>query len=555
MGFSRAVAAGVLGLVASASTFSALADETSTGDKLRILYSNRFTFDDRGIPLITVELASGRQSVRLGARSGLAVLPDGDGGARIDGGGRWVVSLEGGKPAEIRDWTVVARLDAGDEAGAAQALRTWKQRGYTAQRFEVGTIFGVEGEVIDSRQLLIGISPQAHTRGAAEAHRIAAKYHIETSVHPEMVRRPQGTVIAKSGDVTVRNPSVLWFLPGKSDDTIAVNDIEAGRGGSQLETKLETRRYWGSVYVTVGTDGKLVVVNAVAADRLLAGLVPSEIFADAPEEALAAQAIAARTELLEKIGTRHLTDPYLLCSSQDCQVYSGAGHEHPRTTRAVERTRGMILLRDGGGLVDARYSASCGGHGESNDFIWGDPPDPSLRASVDAPPGSPLVRRFATITDKNIGEFLDQPAKAAWCGATRYGKGRYRWTKLVSTADLSRLIAAQYPEVGAVRALEPVERGSSGRIRVLRIVGANKTITVRGDLHIRRLLGGLRSTLFMVEVVGPSRAPTAFKIRGAGFGHGVGMCQTGAIGMAETGKKFASILLHYYPDSHVRRLY
>jgi len=296
-------------------------------------------------------------------------------------------------------------------------------------------------------------------------------------------------------------------------------------------------------------------VNAVAADRLLAGLVPSEIFPSAAAQALAAQAIAARTELLEKIGTRHLTDPYLLCSSQHCQVYSGAGHEHPRTTRAVQQTRGKIMLRDSGGLVDARYSASCGGHSEDNDHIWGDPADPSLRGAVDAAPGSPLVRRFSKVTDSNIGDFLAQPGSAAYCGQTRFGKGRYRWNKQIDTAALSARVQAQYKGIGTVRELQPLHRGGSGRISRLRIVGSLRTIVVSGDLHIRRLLGGLRSTLFSVRVLGPKNRPTGFEFRGAGFGHGVGMCQTGAIGMAEGGAKYRAILGHYYRGSHIKRLY
>jgi SpoIID/LytB domain protein len=221
----------------------------------------------------------------------------------------------------------------------------------------------------------------------------------------------------------------------------------------------------------------------------------------------------------------------------------------------VTRTRGQVLLRDGGGLVDARYSASCGGHGSNNDDIWGGSPDPSLRGRVDARPNSPLVRSFSTITDKNIGEFLSRPASGFSCGSTRYGKGRVRWTATLQASELRALIDAQYKGVGAVRGLVPLERDPSGRVSKLQIVGSARTIVATGDLHIRRLLGGLKSTLFSVSPVGPKGAPTAFEVRGAGFGHGVGMCQTGAIGMAEHGKTHSEILHHYYPGSHTQPLY
>lgn len=540
---------------ASAVAVTALADETSTHDKLRILYSNRFTFDDRGIPRITVEIMSHRDRVTLSARGGLRLLPDGEGGAHIDSGERWTVTVDNPKPAVIREWTVVERLGADDGVGADNAVRRWRQRGYRPKRFEVGTIFGVEGEVIDSRTVLIAVAPVARPGGRAKARTIASRYNVETSIHPEMVRRPRGTIVARSGSTVVRNPSVMWFRPRSPDTTITVDDVTAVRGGSQLETRRESRRYWGSIYLTLGSDGGLVAVNSVSADKLLAGLVPSEIFATAHRQALAAQAIAARTELLEKIGSRHLTDPYLLCSSQHCQVYSGAGREHPRTTQAVHKTRGQILLRNGGGLVDARYSASCGGHGEDNDHVWGDAADPSLRGRVDAPAGSVLASRYRRITDKNIGDFIRQPPTTSYCGQTRYGKGRTRWQRRLDVTALSKRIAAHYPGVGTVRALEPMARGISGRASKLRIRGSGRTLVVSGDLHIRRLLGGLRSTLFTVQTIGPDNAPTAFDVRGAGFGHGVGMCQTGAIGRAESGQSFGAILQHYYPGSNLKRLY
>jgi stage II sporulation protein D len=314
------------------------------------------------------------------------------------------------------------------------------------------------------------------------------------------------------------------------------------------------------VYVTLDHDGMLVAANAVGEDKLLAGLVPAEMYPDAPAAALEAQAIAARTELLQKIGRRNLTDPFLLCSSQQCQVYAGAGKEDPRTTRAIEATRGIVLLREGGGLVDIRYSASCGGHGEDNDAIWGGDPDPSLRGRSDGQSGGQRDGQsggqsggqrggMSRITDENIEGFLEG-GSGAWCNQSRLGKAKFRWTETVSVSELTARVAAEYPEVGRVRRLVARKRGVSGRIGVLAIEGDRGKVEVTGDLHIRRLLGGLKSTLFEVTRQGDS-----FVIRGAGFGHGVGMCQMGAIGMASAGKSHVQILGHYYRGSHLHRLY
>jgi len=541
------IAAAAALIVALSYSSAARADETSTGDKLRILYANRFTFTDDGLPLVTVEIVGGRKEVTLSAPHGLVVRPDGEGGSAIAlaDGTRWTIRAEGAKPARIKDWVVVERLAIDDTAGVAAASKRWTGRGFEPRTFDIGTVFGVDGEVIDTRETLVVVAGTATT--------IAAKYGIETTIHRELIARPRGTIVAESGGARIENPSVLWFAPKDATETIAVDDVPVAAGGSQLETSTETRRYWGAVYVTLDAAGKLVAVNAVAEDKLLAGLVPAEIFPDAPDAALEAQAIAARTELLEKVGRRNLTDPFLLCSTQQCQVYAGAGHEHPRTTRAVEKTRGQVLLRDGGGLADIRYHASCGGHGEDNEAIWGGEADPSLRGRTDTV--SSARSRFSRVDDENVEDFLAEDPKDSWCGRAKLGKGRFRWTQEVAAADLDALIAKQFPRVGKVLALAPIARSSSGRIQKLEIRGSKGTAVAQGDLTIRRLLGGLRSSLFVVDVVGAKASPTTFRFRGAGFGHGVGMCQVGAIGMAEAGKSHADILEHYFRGTHLHRLY
>lgn len=527
-------------------TTAVRADETSATDKLRILYSTRFTFTDDGVPLVTVEIMSGKKDVHLKAKGGIAVHPDGAGGSTVesDGGDAWTITVENGKPAVLQDWTIVETLQPEDTNGINAAMQRWKERGFEPRSFEIGTVFGTGGEVIDTREIRIAIDPVAAGKGADRAAGIAKRFGIATNVHQELVRRPSGTIVARSGTTVIRNPSVLWFAPKKTTDTISVPDVPVNTGGSQLETGTEERRYWGSVYVTLDHDANLTAANAVPEDKLLAGLVPAEMYPDAPPQALEAQAIAARTELLQKIGRRNLTDPFLLCSTQQCQVYAGAGKEDPRATKAVEKTRGMVVLRDGGGLVDIRYSASCGGHSEDNDAIWGGEPDPSLRGRADDAKAS-----ASRVTDANLKEFLDHDGDA-WCAKGKMAKKKFRWTERIVASDLEARVSVEYPEIGHIKALTAKQRGVSGRIQLLTIKGDKASVEVSGDLHIRRLLGGLKSTLFEI-----TRDGDAFVFRGAGFGHGVGMCQMGAIGMADAGKSHVDILKHYYRGTHLHKLY
>src|SRR5690606_13638130 len=215
-----------------------------------------------------------QDQVTLGAEGGLLVRPDGDGGAEISGSPSWTITLRDGHRAELREWTVVARLPAEDDAAARAAVATWKSRGHAPPTFEVGSVFAVAGSVMDSREVLVAIDPVGPGRGEARARILGRKHGVNTTVHVELAARPRGTIVARSGSTTVQNPSVLWFEPSRRDRPLVVRDVVTGGGGSQLATGREDRHYAGRIYVAVGIDGKLTVVNAIGAEKLLAGLVP-----------------------------------------------------------------------------------------------------------------------------------------------------------------------------------------------------------------------------------------------------------------------------------------
>jgi SpoIID/LytB domain protein len=524
------------------------ADEFSGADKLRAIYSSEFRFTQDGLPVVPVAIAEGLSAVTITAPTGnLRIRPEGEGGSDIQADDTWRIRAYATQPAKLRYWSVVWRgpVSKGDEADARVAL--WKSKNENPRRFEQGTLFGVGGEVLDRRQALVAVGPSATPEEAEKAiERLAAKAPLVfPGVFTELVDRPHGqleAIGAKTG-VKVRNEGVLWFVPA-AEGSLRVE--ASGEHGKEKFSVAGT--YAGKIYVTIDRLGNLAAVNAVPEDRLLAGLIPAEIFPSAPEEALKAQAVAARGELLSKIGTRHIGDPFRLCSQTHCQVYSGAGHETPRTTAAVAATRGEVLFEKNGELADPVYSANCGGHTEHNENAWSDMPAlPSLRGHRDAPPSKDDAY-VAGVTSANVAAFIAHPPPA-YCGQSKLGAGdRFRWTVTRTKDELDKLLAKY--RLGTIAAIEVLDRGVSGRARAVRIVGGARSEIVRGELRIRQAFGNLRSSLFVVEMESGSAV-----FRGAGFGHGVGMCQTGAIGMAESGRSYREILRHYYPGTVLRKLW
>jgi stage II sporulation protein D len=532
---------------------SGSADELSGADKLRVVYSSQFAWTRDGLPIVTVRVMDHRSEVVLGG-AGMRVLPDGDGGAEVKGGERWTVRVAsdagGGKPGKIR-WNVIGgSVKAGDGDALQIEMQKWRSRGMTPRSLEIGALFAVKGAVLDSRKTLIAVdSAPSEDAGRKRAAELSQQFHVDAGVEPELIERPRGTIEAVDERGTVaRNDSILWFVPAEGG-MLELRDVDNERG------QKETRKYFGKLYVTLDNDGKLTVVNAVPEDKLLAGLVPAEMSASSPPEALKAQAVAARNELLAKIGTRHLTDPYRLCSTQHCQVYAGAGREDARATAAVAATRGELLMRDGGGLVDAVYSASCGGHGENNEHVWGGAPDSSLRGILDGDGGivQKLARFAARVADDDVREFLalGTAGDGPWCARPKEAQTNYRWKKEIDVAALTARAG-----VGAIGDVKSLARGVSGRVIKLRVAGKTGSADVDGELRIRKLLGNLKSGLFVLDA---ERAADGSIIKlvatGGGHGHGVGMCQTGAVGMAQAGKSYGEILRHYYQAAHLQKLY
>ena len=526
------------------------ADEFSGADKLRAIYSAEFRFTKDGLPVVPVAIAEGLSSVTITSTAGgLRLLPEGDGGAEIRADDVWQIRASATTPANLRYWAVVWRAPVarGEEADAQ--IAQWKARGESARRFEQGTLFGVGGEVLDRREAIVGVGPATSPEEAERVlERLSAKSPL---VHPgiftELVDRPHGFLEAVGGKsgFKVRNEGVLWFVPVGD----APLRVEASGAHGKEPFKIAAS-YAGRVYVTIDRLGTMAVVNAVSENKLLAGLIPAEIFPSAPEEALKAQAVAARGELLSKIGTRHIGDPFRLCSQTHCQVYSGTGHETPRTTAAVEATRGEVLFEKGGAeLADPVYSANCGGHTENNENAWPEMTAlPSLRGHRDAAPDRDGDAYAHGVTSANVAAFISKPP-TAYCGQSKLGAGdRFRWTVTRTKEDLDKLLAKY--RLGPIKTIEVLERGVSGRARSVRVSGVTRSEVIHGELRIRQTFGNLRSSLFVVEM----QAGAAI-FRGAGFGHGVGMCQTGAIGMAETGKSYREILRHYYPGTVLRKLW
>ncbi len=382
----------------------------------------------------------------------------------------------------------------------------------------------------------------------------------------------------------------------KTDATFQLQDVRIGINVHWERT--ETQTFQGELLL-MPNDGKLLAVNILPVEDYLVSVISSEMKATASLDFLKAHAVISRSWLMAQMENRkknknddgknrffafRKSDDILIrwydrddhtlfdvCADDHCQRYQGMHRvTNEVVTQAVRQTRGQVLTYNGK-LCDARFSKCCGGMMERFSACWSDVDMPYLQAIPDTESSDGTGN--IDLSDETQADKWIRNTPKAFCNTedsriislvlNTYDQETidfYRWTECLSQGKISELLSAKTKmNFGQILDLIPVKRGNSGRIIMLKIVGTKRTFTIGKELEIRRILSDthLKSSAFVVEkkFSDESNVPSKFILKGAGWGHGVGLCQIGAAVMGEKGYKYTDILNHYYPDTRISELY
>ena len=403
-----------------------------------------------------------------------------------------------------------------------------------------------------------------------------------------------GRISLKSGGthLTEKEPLMLVpFYPKSARFTL--RDVVIGIG-FHWEQK-EDQEFQGALKL-MELDGELQAVNVISVEDYLISVISSEMRGDSSPALLKAHTIISRSWLLAQIhkqknlagsgesyeAEKQSSEEYIrwydredherfhVCADDHCQRYQGTTRSHnPGVVRAVRETTGEVLAYDGR-ICDARYSKCCGGVVEEFQNCWEPLVHPYLRRVEDNPPSSG-IRTADLKVEANAVEFI-RASPEAFCNTSDAALLRqvlndydqsssdfFRWEQCYEQEEIAGLIREKSgTDFGEILDLVPVERGESGRLVRLKIVGSKRTLTVGKELEIRRWLSKshLYSSAFIVKKEQVKEGvPGRFLLRGAGWGHGVGLCQIGAAVMASKGYTHTAILKHYFIDASIEKRY
>lgn len=388
--------------------------------------------------------------------------------------------------------------------------------------------------------------------------------------------------------------SQLTFHPQSADASFSLSDVTIGVN-FHWERK-ETQTFLGTLRFVVESD-KIVAINELPVEKYLESVISSEMSATSSLELLKAHAVISRSWLLAQMKKRREVAEsgnnffsftkkedtlirwydredhtlFDVCADDHCQRYQGITKEtSPHVAEAIRQTKGQILM-DGDEICDARFSKCCGGITEEFQYCWEDTPKTYLTAVRDIALG--VEHTLPNLTNEEEAEKWIRFNPPAFCNTqdkkilsevlNDYDQETvnfYRWKETLSQEKLQQLIADKLKmDLGAILDMKAVERGKSGRICKLQIIGTEKIFTIGKELEIRRTLSDshLLSSAFVVDKYDKDEqgVPQRFELIGAGWGHGVGLCQIGAAVMGEQGYHYDAILLHYYQGAEIKKLY
>ncbi len=539
----------------------ALAAPSSPPLTLKDLYSNPKVHNLSVEPLIRIGIVERKPRLRLQSNSPLVIRYRANGvekESHIPAQTSISMTAQTTQPKNLQYNVLLATFPEEAIGKVQAALNLWQKRGFSnVKEYYSGVAFDSFPTGLDQRMRHLILPTTSKAEAKNLQLRLRKKYQAKTSIAPVLKNLAMGNIFIASQNgfaATAQELAEIYALNGS--EPIEIFNIEYGRGYAWHG--FENRTYQGKIIVSVAQNNTLNATNLLSIESLLQGILPAEMYPKAHSEALKAQAIAARSHIMAALGHKHELDPWDICAQQHCQVFSGMGVANLKSNGAIAQTRGLYLYHQGR-ILNALYSSTCGGYSEAAQAVW-----PGIAEAVlhKAQADYPIASTFASqelksgLSESEVKAWVSNPA-LSYCARSKYSQAeKLRWKKHFSAKELNQLFANSRNRLGKILAVQVRERGPGGRVSSLEIQGTNASQHIDDSLQIRKRFNNLPSTAFYLQsTYNKKKEIESLEFIGAGWGHGVGLCQLGAIGRAESGQSYQEILKHYFRGAAIRRFY
>jgi len=474
----------------------------------------------------------------------------------------WRIKIKDSQPAEYRYYLMLK--ESGIKANIEDEIEEWHKRGHNVSCLTVGGEIHLNHRLVNRNEKHILLAGPFNTEKEARHHSNEYGYLNHCRIH----RKP---VKAAKSVLEIYDPSCEQFLevhdgikliPKKPDAYFELCNFEI-KHKSERKPQKENLFYNGQLVVKADENNSLIGINEIYLEDYLKGVLLSEIEGGISPAYAKSLAIAVRSQVIARFGQYHTAEEFDFCSEGHCLRYYGKKDGNEVINQAVKETTGLVLQSDET-VCNAYFSYSCGGFTENASDVWFKENDCFSTGKYDGE--KPLQKDLDLTSEDNVEQWiLDRPdvycrqEAADQTYLTRVGSDAFRWEVFYTRQELEQILYEKTGEKpGIIYEIIPLKRGVSGRIKELEILGSLKNVRIRGELNIRSALSEtlLNSSCFIVKAEkDEDGVPLNFLLVGAGKGHGVGLCKTGAAKMAKLNKTVEEILGHYFEQATIKEIY
>ncbi len=480
----------------------------------------------------------------------------------IQNNGFWRIKVKDSQLPEYAYYLILRESENRREM--EELLSVYKQKQDNILLHEIGgTIFIDKHRVFSNQKYMVLAGPFSTEK---EAHHSSKEFGqiVHSRIYRRLLKPAHGRIEIYDANyeqfIEVNN--FIQVVPKNNKGYLRIKHFPIRHLHGQ-KTEHKDLFYRGRLKIIIDEHSSLSGINELAVEDYLKGVLLSEISPHAPEEFIRSMAIVARSYVFARLGQKHADEGFDFCSDSHCLRYYGKKIKAPQVDAAVRQTVGQVL-QNHGRICNAYFSYSCGGHTENTSGVWLNEDVPYIQGKFDGEavddPGLDLTKeedvRKWIMTRPEVNCKIDVQQ---WADSYELSADSFRWEVFYTRNELEEIMREKTGEdVGIIYEIIPLKRGVSGRIKEIEILGSLKNVHIAGEHNIRSALSEtfLNSSCFIIKTeLDNEGVPLNFVFIGAGKGHGVGLCKAGATKLATKGKDYKQILLHYFENCQIERIY